>query len=201
MAVAEELKFYRYRDKDGSMVIDSNLPAEYANEGYDIVSPRGNVIERVPAKKSDERLKQEALLRQQEEKEKQQALREKKEQEEQRKKDALLLKMYSSVDDIVRSRDAKLSSLEVLVGITKENIKRQSQILQQTQLKADVFQKNNQPIPITLQEQLEKTNKNIEKSKNFITQKERRIEEIKQHYNDQISQFKKIKQSPQENIQ
>ncbi len=47
--------YYRYKDKDGQVVISNSLPAEVANSGYEIVSPMGNVVEKVlPRKSQDE---------------------------------------------------------------------------------------------------------------------------------------------------
>jgi hypothetical protein len=49
-------RFFKYVDKEGNVIIGNNLPAEYANNGYAIVTSRGNVLEVVPPKQTDEQL-------------------------------------------------------------------------------------------------------------------------------------------------
>jgi hypothetical protein len=41
-------EFYRYKDADGQTVMDSMIPAQYVNGGYDVLNSRGQLIERVP---------------------------------------------------------------------------------------------------------------------------------------------------------
>ncbi len=47
-----DTNFYRYKDKDGRPVITNTLPSEVADQGYEIISPRGNVIETVQPEKN-----------------------------------------------------------------------------------------------------------------------------------------------------
>lgn len=188
-AFAEKIKYYRYKDKDGAYVIDSTLPAEYANDGYDIVTPRGNVIERIPARKSDELLKKEALLKKKLEAQKLRAKARQKQAIERRRKDEVLLKMYSSTQDIIRSRDEKIQSLDIVLDITKDNIKRQKTILKSTKARIDQLEKENQPIPESLKVQYEKTKLNIKNSKDFIKEKELFIKKIRKKYQKQIERF------------
>ncbi|HRE31530.1 MAG TPA: DUF4124 domain-containing protein, partial [Candidatus Berkiella sp.] len=52
--------YYRYKDKEGNVVISNSVPADVANSGYEVVSPTGNVIETVLPRKSDAEIAAEA---------------------------------------------------------------------------------------------------------------------------------------------
>ena len=107
-AIADQV-FYRYLDANEAVVIDDKVPSEFIHKGYEVVSSGGQVIEVI--------LPYDPLL----------AERLKK-QEEQQRKDALLLRSYSSVEDLWSNRDRKLLALE------REKIGIESTIQDYTQL-------------------------------------------------------------------
>lgn len=194
-ATANDVTFYRYKDKDGTLVINNTLPPEYANSGYDIVTPRGNVIESVPPQKSPAELKQEADLQAAQAHEKRNAEKQAQQAKIQAEKDEVLLKMYSAKEDIIRTRDAKISSIEILVSITKDNIKRQTQALEEIKGRVMQIEQNNQQVSEHLKKQYQETQDNINKSTVFLNTKQQEIENIKQHYQQQIERFEYLQKS------
>lgn len=186
---AQTLQFYRYKDETGSYIISNTLPPEAAALGYDIVTARGNVIKHIAPQKSAADLAKEAELEKQKEIEKQ--LTEEKAQQVliQSRKDEVLLKLFSSKEDIIRSRDEKISSIEILVGITKENINRQIKILKDTKKKVHEHQQIGKPVPPHLQNLLDDTRENIKESKAFLKQKELEIIDVHSQHQNQIERF------------
>lgn len=189
ISFAQPTQFYRYKDESGSYIISNTLPPEAVALGYDIVTPRGNVIEHIAPQKSAADLAKDAKLEKQKEIEKQLAEEKEKQALVQRRKDDVLLKLFSSKEDIVRSRDEKISSIEILVGITKENINRQIKLLKDTKKKVREIQQAGHPTPTHLQTLLDQTRENIKESKAFLAQKKLEIIDIHSQYQSQIERF------------
>ncbi|MCV6622445.1 MAG: hypothetical protein OIF51_11925 [Cellvibrionaceae bacterium] len=99
-----ETVFYRYVDKNGVPVINSTVPPEYAQNGYEVLSPSGRVIRVVKPAPSDAEkanLKSKAELA---------------------KWDAELRRRYSSVKEIEHAKKRKLESIDGSIQILKGNI-------------------------------------------------------------------------------
>lgn len=97
---------YRYKNSDGVLVIDYSIPAQYADQGYDIISASGRVLKHVPSK--DERVFMSD--------DQQQAI------EAQKKEDAYILASYSSLADVELARQRKLETIDREIDILKANL-------------------------------------------------------------------------------
>lgn len=103
VASAESV-FYRYVDKNGVPVINSRIPPEYAQKGYEVVTASGRVVRVVkpaPTDAEKENLKSKAELE---------------------KWDAELRRRYSSVKEIKLAKKRKLESIDGSIQILKGNI-------------------------------------------------------------------------------
>ena len=149
MASAQTM--YRYT-KNGDSIISSNLPPDVVNEGYEILSPRGNIIETVPPRKSKQQIKQQQAQEQlAAQAQKKQALIEQ-QQAEQRKKDQLLLKMFNSKEGIKRVHKNKIEAIENIEKISQDNLKKLNKKLSKAQQREAQLSDSNRAIPAKLQE-------------------------------------------------
>lgn len=101
---AEKGAFYRYVNEEGVKVLDTSIPPEYAQKGYEILSASGKVIEVVPPAPTEEEIarqqsQQEILFHYER-----------------------LRKRYSSVEAIESARKRRLDNLETSVSILNGNI-------------------------------------------------------------------------------
>ena len=113
--VAAEL--YRYKNEDGVTVLDSHVPARYVKNGYTILSLDGRVLEVVPRALSEAEIRErDRTLAEQE-----RLAREKRERE---IADQNLLRLYSQPGDVIRARNAKLSSIDGLINTQEGNVQR-----------------------------------------------------------------------------
>tara|TARA_R110002110_G_scaffold271566_3_gene487024 strand:+ start:47890 stop:48546 length:657 start_codon:yes stop_codon:yes gene_type:complete len=188
----EQPKYYRFKDESGRHVISNTLPPEYANKGYDIVSSRGNVLQHIPPQKTAAEIAIEQKQRAAEEQAKQQAADERILQASQKEKDQLLLRMFSSVKDIQRSWDEKISAIEVLESITRENVKRQKLQLEKTQKQVERLQSNGAKAPPPLLKHLHKTQSNIQDSNAFLMRKQKEKLKINAKYKALIERFENL---------
>ncbi|HIG42173.1 MAG: hypothetical protein ABGY96_16520 [bacterium] len=112
---AEEL--YRYINEDGVTVLDNHVPARYVDNGYTVLSLTGQVLEVVP------RALSESEIQERNDKAVEQQHREKTERE-QKIADQNLLRIYSTPDDVIRARDAKIASIEGFIEDSRSSLGR-----------------------------------------------------------------------------
>ncbi|MCK9503104.1 MAG: hypothetical protein M0Q95_02830 [Porticoccaceae bacterium] len=98
--------FYRYYNAEGNQVMDFSIPPEYTDKGYEILSPSGRLLKKVPARTDADALTAEDIAA----------------QEAQKKEDAYILRSYSSLDDVDRARKRRLALVEREINILKGNI-------------------------------------------------------------------------------
>lgn len=190
--------YYKYKDKNGKTVIDSILPPEVANDGYEIISPRGNVIETVSPRKSQEQLAIEAKEETQRQESEKQAEISRRNAEIQAHKDDILLKSFSDESDLVRSRDEKIASIKVVEGITRENIHSLEKQLNDAKNSAAIHLKANQPIPASLQKNIDESQRQINENNHFLERKAEEIKAIQTKYEGWILRFRELqKEHPQ----
>ena len=104
-ALAGAGELYRYVNDKGVIVLDrQGVPPEYIGKGYDVLSDQGRVVRVVPpAQTAEERQRLQA-------------------QQAQATSDAQLLRLYSSLDDVDRARERKLTELDGAVGAARGNL-------------------------------------------------------------------------------
>lgn len=193
LSAQAETVMYQYTDDNGQKVISSTLPAEAANRGYSIISSRGNVIEKVAPKLTEQQIIELNKTKALEQEQKEQAALAKEKQILQDKKDKMLLKMFTNIDDIERSRNDKVETIEVQQAITRDNILRLEEQLKRTQETIQAHQAQNSPIPAQLQETVEETLKQLEENKQFVISKENEKKDIDQRYETMIERFSTLK--------
>jgi hypothetical protein len=89
-SVAESQQLFRYVDQDGITILNSSIPADYVNAGYEVLDSRGMVIQVVPPK-ADEIESLDLVLE---------------------KSDTLLLTSYSDVVELEERRDRMVLGIE-----------------------------------------------------------------------------------------
>lgn len=189
---ANDTFYYRYKDTDGHQVISSTLPPDAADLGYEIISPRGNVIKTIlPAKSKEEiaadqkalEVKRQADLK---------VIEDKKHEELQAKKDDILLKSFSNEEDIVRSRDEKIASIQVLEQIMHENMTRLNNQLKSAKETKTSLEKAGHVVPESLKKTITDSERQIKDNEAFLQRKKVEIENIQTKYQGLITRFHEI---------
>lgn len=115
--ISAHAELYKYTNEEGVTVLDSHVPARYANNGYTILSTDGRVLEVVPRALTDkERRERDKKLAAQKKAEEARTARQIADQN--------LLRLYSTAEDVIRARDAKLASVKEFITTSKRNIER-----------------------------------------------------------------------------
>lgn len=171
---------YRYKNNQGVTVLDSNIPPEYVNKGYEIVSLSGKVIKVVaPVVQGveGERLYQERLEREARERE-----------------DIQLRRSYSNVADIDAAKTRNLESLRGNISILQANLSSARTRLQIYQSQAASIERAGRQLPDDL---LKNINNLMQEEKDIQVQIQQREEEYKtaeQKFDDDRKRFVEITQ-------
>jgi DNA repair exonuclease SbcCD ATPase subunit len=115
-------QLYRYKNEQGVMVLTQTLPAQYANQGYEILNEKGRVIRVVPPALTPEQIaERDAAL--------ESARLAEIEKQKQDKIDEELRLLYSHPNDAVRVLERRLQDFKGLIEVKKAKINNlQSQI-------------------------------------------------------------------------
>lgn len=153
---------YRYKNKDGVTVMDSTIPPEYVNKGYEIVSLSGKVLKviaPVTQGAEGERLQLEKLQR-----------------DEREREDIQLRRSYSNVADIDAAKSRNLESLRGNINILQANLVSARSRLQAYQAQAAAIERTGRQLPEDL---LKNINNLMQDDKDIQGQIQLREEELK----------------------
>lgn len=135
---APPVQLYRYTDDRGVVVLDrQGVPPEFISKGYQILNAQGRVLQTVPPAPTAEEVQATAARRAQAE------------------ADAKLRGRYSSIEDLERARQRRLSEIDGLLAATQGD--RQRLQAQQASLQGDAAnqERNGQPVSQSVLGQLE----------------------------------------------
>lgn len=169
---------YRYKNNQGVTVLDSNIPPEYVNKGYEIVSLSGKVIKVVaPVVQGveGERL-----------------YREKLEREAREREDIQLRRSYSNVADIDAAKTRNLESLRGNISILQANLSSARTRLQSYQSQAAAIERTGRPLP---EELLKSISNLVQEEKDIqvqIRQREEEYKTVEQKFDDDRKRFIEI---------
>ncbi|MNP17199.1 hypothetical protein D3C76_1096250 [compost metagenome] len=153
-AASGPVELYRYVNDKGVTVIDRlGVPPQYIGKGYEVLNEQGRVIRTVPpAPTAEERARRKAEAAQ-------------------ASTDAQLLRLYTSVEDVDRARERKLSELDGLSSVARGNL--QSVKTQQVNLQSQAAEQERagRQVPDQLIDQL-----------NSLKSEEKRLLQDIQHY-------------------
>lgn len=171
---------YRYKNSQGNTVMDSTIPPEYVNQGYEIVSLSGKVIKVVaPVTRGEEgeRLYREKLQREARERE-----------------DIQLRRSYSNVADIEAAKHRNLESLRGNINILQANLASARTRLQTYQSQAAGIERTGRQLPDDL---LKNINNLVQEEKDIqaqILQREEEYKTVEQKFDDDRKRFIEITQ-------
>lgn len=112
---ADAGRLFRYRDANGVMHIGTSLPPGQAQAGYEILDSRTlRRLDLVAPRPTAEQLAAQARQRRREAAEAEREAREQRVDEARQNRDRMLLQTYDSELDILRLRDSKLESLDLI---------------------------------------------------------------------------------------
>jgi chromosome segregation ATPase len=188
-ADSTKAKVYKWVDKNGVTQYGSSIPPEYASQQSEQIDAQGNVIKTQAAQKTPEQLAAEAAVQQQAQK---QADAQKAVQDH----DKVLLDTYTSVPDIERDRDSKLSAIDDQINVLNGSIGAAQNTLAEFQSRAAELTSKSKPVPPDLQKHIDAAKQQlILNQQQLLTQQQYKQQMTDQFISD-IALYKQLTSAP-----
>jgi len=179
---ADARNLYRYRDDNGVLVVDFHVPAEYVDNGYEVLNDAGVVVDVVPRALTNNERQDATLQRRLQQEAADERIR-------LQQWDESLLLRYSSVEDIEAARDRSLRDLKIRVSILKSNRRSLRQKVENTQARvAEAERAGRQPTAQDL-EIIDQLKDEIASTERQIAERQSQIDEVSDGYQRDINRF------------
>jgi hypothetical protein len=178
-------KYFRYKNKDGVIVVQDHIPPNAVKGGYQVLNHLFQVIEEVAPAKTEEQIAKESAREK-----KQQELN--KRREEQEKSDAILMRTYATVDQIVRVRDERIRTVELDVVNTQKIIESQQNLIKSMRRKAADRERNGLKVTDDTRQEIVKAERMIARSKELLALKKQDVEGVADSFNQKIKRFTQV---------
>jgi len=179
-----------WTNREGVRECGNMVPPEYAQEETRTLNERGITTDIQERAKTPEELEAERV-RLEEEKRRQA-------EEEQRRKekesyDRVLLSTFLTEEDILRSRDRKLSAIDATIEITRITIDKLQEKQDKEKGRAANLERQGKPLPENTQQDIDSLQKQITDKENYIASKEREKQELIDKYAADLERFRELK--------
>lgn len=167
-----QARFYRYVNDQGVRVMSSTIPPEYAQKGYEVIGPNGQVLRRVdpaPEPEDLERAEQERALR---------------------AEYAVLARRYSSANDIISARDRRLANLDANIAILRGNINSINHQLEQLMSRAANIEREGREVPRSIFNDIDKVREELSSTEEMLQVRLHEHEEIYARFERDVELFK-----------
>lgn len=178
-------ELYRYRNQEGNVVVDYQVPAEYVGRGYEVLNEDGMVVRVVPRELTEEEKKAADAQRKLEEEARA-------EQERLRQWDESLLLRYSTVADIEAARERALSNLRIRLSILKGNRRSLKQKVENYQAEAANLERAGREVDVARLRAIEDLQAEITTTERAIADRQREIEELSDDFQADIERFEQL---------
>lgn len=178
--------FKCWTNKDGVRECGNAVPPEYAQQENRTINKRGITME----------IHDRALT--QEEREAQQRQQETQQMREQRRKeqiqnDRVLLATFLTEEEIIRSRERQLVSIDANLELTRIGSQKLQLKLEEETSRAEKLESAGKPLPERMQEDIANLEQQLANKQRYITSKEKEREAIINKYDADIARFRELK--------
>ena len=175
-----------WTNNEGIKECGDTVPPEFAQKGHQELGKGGIVREETERAKTPEEIEEaERLAKIEAEKQKQ--------EDEKKKLDQILLQTFSTVGDIERARDERVTALEASIKLTQARSEKiQLDLDKRIQSAANEERSGNTPSEALLKD-IESLKRQLKNNESFISDKRAEQEAIKKSHAEDIARFKKLK--------
>lgn len=179
-----------WTNKDGVRECGERVPPEYAQQGHVTLDDQGltrSKTEAAPDKADLERLRAEQAAKEAEQAE---AAKERARQE---VADQALMNTFTTEDDLLKNRDARLSALDSRVEHSRQVIIKLDEGRRQLENKAAQLERGGEALPDTLKQRLASNLRQIRQSESSIADMLAEHAELEGRYSADLERFRKLK--------
>jgi hypothetical protein len=184
-SMVEAKPLYRYRNAEGNVVVDYQVPVDSVAGGYEVLNNKGMVIKVVPRALTAEEMK----AKDAEQKREQEA---RAEQERLRKWDESLMLRYSTVADIEDAQRRALGDLQIRMSILRSNRYSLKQKVENYQSQAADTERAGISVDVERLRKIESLQNEITSTELDIEDRQREIEALDASYRADIERFRML---------
>jgi len=188
---AQGTQLYRWVDEQGNVNYTDKIPASQAEKGHVELSEDGMRVRTVPPAKTAEEIQREREL---------ERLRAQQQRliDQQKAEDRVLLRTFRNTDDLIMVRDGKLSALDVMIQVTKGNVRRQQDWLTRLRTEAAELERAGEPVTEQVQGRIAAAERSLNQAMETILARERQKQEIRETFARDLKRFQQLKEIPDE---
>ena len=177
---------YKWVDDEGKVHYGDSVPPEFSDKERKKINEQGRTVKVFEAAKTPEEIAENEAPRGPQ-------AGAVKEAEAQARKDNVLLATYSSEEDILKTRDSRLASLEGLIQLTYRRIRSMNHRIKQLTEDAADFERSGKPVPEMLSRQIENIRTQTIENESFIQTKKAEQDEISMEFKKDIERFRALR--------
>ncbi|TNF03592.1 MAG: hypothetical protein EP323_07475 [Gammaproteobacteria bacterium] len=173
--LAEAGNLYRYRNSDGNLVIDHQVPPEYIAQGYEVITSTGRVEAVIPPhQEAGEEIPAEVA----------------KKVVQDREEDQMLLRSYSTVEELQAASERRLQQLDREIEIVESNLQKNSRQLIDFRERAAMDQFNGEKLSDNLLKSLNGVEMAQRDAQQVLELRQKEREEMALRYQRYVERFK-----------
>jgi hypothetical protein len=188
-AGAAEIKCWK--NDEGVRECGSVIPPEYAGHRIEVINERGVVVKVIEAAPTPEEIAER-------ERKEQQKKEEEKRQAEQHRKDEILLRSYTTEQDIIIAKKNNLQAIQSIIDISEGSLNTLNSNLETLKKRAANYERAGKEPPKKLLHEIEQVNTQIEDKKAYIEKKKAEKKKMEQKFEAQLKRFHELKHGKDE---
>ncbi len=182
--------FKCWTNKEGVRECGNTIPPEYAQQSIQVVNEQGITVDKRERAKTPEELAAEQAAKQAAEEKAAEEARVKAEQD---RRDAVLLAVYTSAEDIIKSRDKKVESLDSLIQVTQAGLETVENKLAEERKNAATLERVGRPVSDKDRAIIADLERQQHNKQFFIQQKEEEKQRIIDTHNADLARYKELR--------
>lgn len=183
-------QFYRWVDENGRVFYSDKLPASDADKAHDQVNESGIPLESFERAKSAE---ERAAARDEEARLSEERKAIAAAEARQRAKDKILLDTFSSEEDLLYTRDDRLTAIQSLINLTESNNTRLQERLDVSRATEERLTKANRDIPQNILDTTQSLVEQIEKNNLYISAQQEKYQAIATEFDQDLARYRELK--------
>lgn len=187
LALSQPAVAYKcWTNNEGVRECGEVVPPEFAQKGHEELSKYGTV-----KKETDRAPTEEELAEMERQKEQERLERER--QKAQQRQDRILMRTFTTVEDIESARDEKISALDTTINLTNKRTEKIQQDLDKRVQRAAAQERSGKQPSESLLDSINSLKRQIRNNEEFIAEKRQEQEEIRASFAKDIARFKELK--------
>ena len=176
---------YKWVDKNGVVHYGQSVPPEYANQQLQVLNNQGVTVQTIAAPKTPEEIAKEKQAQAE-------TAAKAKQLKEQHDNDQMLLDTYTSVSDIERDRNSRLSAIDAQIKFINNSITGLQGTLIGYKKQEDKFAKEHKPVPAYLHKDMQNTQEQLETNQKYLLEQQQNAQQVKARYSGYIKRYQQL---------